>query len=85
MSSPFLPHPSRVIGAPTTGAGAHLPASEASLPLLPPTRTQGLADERTAMSGVLGGKMSGCRAVMGPGRAWRQEEALRLSFLRMLL
>lgn len=67
------------------GAGAHLPASEASLPLLPPTRTQGLADDWTAMSGVLRSKMGGCPAVMGPGRAWRREAALRLSFLRMLL
>lgn len=65
-------------------AGAHLPASEGSLPYLPPTPTQELADERTSVSSMLGSKMGGCPAMMGPGRAWRQEETLRLSFLLML-
>ena len=66
-------------------AGARLPASEGSLPHLPPTPTQELADERMAVSGELGSKMGRCPAVMGPGRAWRQEETVRLSFLLMLL
>lgn len=66
-------------------AGAHLPASEGSLPHLPPTPIQEPADERMAVSGVLGSKMGGRPALMGPGRARRQEETLRLSLLLMLL